>query len=87
MMSDVSPEPDQPGRIIYVGQDCAGHWLVQDSGKTLEGRFVSYAAAMHYAREEREIYRAEIAIASAPLVPLVSFDPAPAPRHALARAA
>ena len=74
MPPDPLSEPDQP--VIYVGQDVAGHWLVQDSARRLEGRFVSFAAAMSYARAERDIYHAEVAVAQAPLVPVVPFVPA-----------
>ena len=87
MPSEASPEPDPASYMIYVGQDQAGHWLVQDSAKRLEGRFVSRAAAMSYARAEREIYHAQVALASTPLVPIVSFTPAAAHERALARAA
>lgn len=87
MSSAINPEPDQPGVIIYVGQDKAGHWLVQDNGKRLEGRFVSFAAAMSYARAERDIYHGAVEIASAPLTPLVSFAPAALDERALLRAA
>ncbi|MES2419722.1 MAG: hypothetical protein V4595_00330 [Pseudomonadota bacterium] len=76
-MQSASPqEPDQPSPVFYVGQDTAGHWLVQDSGKRLEGRFISFAAAMHYAKSERHAYHATVAIAAEPLRPLVSFMPA-----------
>lgn len=87
MASALSTEPDQPGVIIYVGQDRAGHWLVQDNAKRLEGRFVSYAAAMSYAHAERDIYHARVALAQAPLVPVVSFAPAGAQERALPHAA
>lgn len=87
MISAPNPEPDRSGNIIYVGQDKAGHWLVQDSAKRLEGRFVSYAAAMSYAQAERQIYHASIEIASLPLAPLVSFAPVAAHERALPRAA
>lgn len=87
MPSDTPSEPDQPGLIIYVGQDRTGHWLVQDSAGRLEGRFISYAAAMSYARAERDIYHAAMAIAPSPMTPLVSLAPIGAREHALARAA
>ena len=92
MASSISPEPDQRGlnvsrTVIYVGQDAAGHWLVQDSAKRLEGRFVSQGAALSYARAEREIYHAEVEIASIPMVPLIPFAPVAAHECALPRAA
>lgn len=89
--TDAEPDPGEPAipeaPVIYVGQDHAGHWLVQDSRKRLEGRFVSYGAAMSYAQAERQIYHARVAIASAPLVPLISFAPAALHERAPARAA
>ncbi|MCC2975620.1 hypothetical protein LK533_02890 [Sphingomonas sp. PL-96] len=86
MSSEPTPEPDECGHVIYVGQDEAGHWLVQDSGKKLEGRFVSRTAAFHFAEAERQIYHARLEVAAAPLVPLVSFTPV-APLHVLSSAA
>ena len=86
-VSPIISEPDQRGLVIYVGQDQAGHWLVQDSGKRLEGRFVSRAAAISYARAETEIYHARVAIATSALVPLVSFDPVGPDERPLAQAA
>lgn len=93
MLSENDAEPEPAGSvspempIIYVGQDNAGHWLVQDSRKLLEGRFVSYGAAMSYAQAERQFYHARVEIASAPLVPLISFAPAAIHERAFARAA
>jgi len=43
VQSPGEPEPDQSGRILKVGQDPAGHWLVQENNGKLEGRFVSFA--------------------------------------------
>lgn len=87
MSSEPYPEPDERGLVIYVGQDKAGHWLVQDSSGNLEGRFVSRSAALSFAEAERQIYHATLEIAAAPLVPLVSFTPPTASEHALSRAA
>ncbi|WP_375398642.1 hypothetical protein [uncultured Sphingomonas sp.] len=87
MSSVPAPEPDPSTPTIYVGQDNAGHWLVQDSGKRLEGRFVSFAAAMSYAHAERDIYHAAVEIAATPLAPLVPFAPVAANERALPRAA
>ncbi|MFA5962459.1 MAG: hypothetical protein WC804_00445 [Sphingomonas sp.] len=76
MVSLVDPEPDQTGPVLKVGQDKAGHWLVQDKAGMLEGRFVSFAAAMSFARSERHsLPGATIVRAVAPLVPIVSFAP------------
>lgn len=82
MSSDIFPEPDGPARIIYVGQDQDGHWLVQDSERLLEGRFVSRGAAMRYAAEEAEIYRASVRVSGIALIPLVPFGPLPIPQAA-----
>ena len=87
MSSDIFPQPDGPARIIYVGQDRDGHWLVQDSERLLEGRFVSRGAAMRYAAEEAEIYHASVAVAQDALTPLVSFDPVAADAPVLSRVA
>lgn len=76
MISPDDPEPDQAGRYINVGQDKAGHWLVQDNSGNLEGRFISRAAAMAFARSERQgMPGATIVVAITPLVPTVSFAP------------
>lgn len=87
MPSDVPSEPDQHGLVIYVGQDLAGHWLVQDSAKRLEGRFVSRAAAVSYALAEGEIYHAPVTLTPTPMVPLVPFISPAAHERVLARAA
>ncbi len=87
MSSEPNPEPDERGTIIYVGQDKAGHWLVQDSGRKMEGRFVLRGAALSFAEAERQIYHASLEIVSAPLVPLISFEPVIPAEHALRRAA
>lgn len=76
MASPLDPDPDQPGCALSVGQDEAGHWLVQASGGQLEGRFVSFAAAMAFARSEQPALPcATIILAANPLVPTVSFAP------------
>ncbi|WP_010184930.1 hypothetical protein [Sphingomonas sp. PAMC 26605] len=75
-MAPPDPEPEQRSAVITVGQDRAGHWLVQDDRALLEGRFVSRAAALGFARAERHAFSgATIALATAPLVPLVPFAP------------
>lgn len=85
-VTSLEPDPSRP--ILYVGQDSAGHWLVQESGGRLEGRFISFAAAMSFARAERHGFAgATIAVATAPLVPHVSFAPPRADEIALPRAA
>lgn len=87
MASEVAEEPDRAGLVIYVGQDGAGHWLVQDSRKRIEGRFVSEGAAMGYAKAEGQVYHAAVEIASITLVPLVPFVPVAKHERALQRAA
>ena len=87
MSSEPTPEPDERGLIIYVGQDKVGHWLVQDSGRKLEGRFVSRGAALSFAVGECQIYHASLEITAAPLVPLIPFRPVAVGEYALPRAA
>ena len=87
MSSEPNPEPDERGLVIYVGQDKAGHWLVQDNGKKLEGRFVSRSAALSFAKGECQIYHARLSIADVPLVPLIPFGPVTAADYQLPRAA
>jgi hypothetical protein len=87
MSSASNPEPDPSDPILYVGQDTAGHWLVQLSSKQMEGRFVSFTAAMRYAQSERQVYHAAVEIASAPIQPLISFAPVAANERALPHAA
>lgn len=87
MSSEPECQPDPCGTVIYVGQDKAGHWLVQDSGRKMEGRFVSRSAAMRFAEAERQIYHASLEMCVTPLVPLIPFGPVSAVDHALPRAA
>ena len=87
MSSEPNPEPDERGLVIYVGQDKAGHWLVQDNGKKLEGRFVSRSAALSFAKGECQIYHASLEMAGMPLVPLIPFGPVTAADFQLPRAA
>lgn len=70
------PEPDSRVTTLNIGQDEAGHWLVQESGGRLEGRFISFAAAMAFARAERPGFPGgRIAVVATPLIPQISFDP------------
>lgn len=76
MLSPTDPEPDPSLPILQVGQDVAGHWLVQENHGRLEGRFVSFTAAMSFARSERSAFPgATVVLAETPLVPIVSFAP------------
>lgn len=91
MSTVTDPEPDQNVSTLFIGQDDAGHWLVQESGGRLEGRFISFAAAMAFARAERlGCPGVNIAVVATPLIPQISFVPvAPwetAARHARSRA-
>ncbi len=82
------PEPDSSVSTLQVGQDAAGHWLVQESRGLLEGRFISFEAAMAFARAERHGFPgASVAVATTPLVPQISFAPAAPWETALKRAA
>lgn len=77
MLSGVATKPDPGATILWVGQDCEGHWLVQESHGLMEGRFVSRAAAWQFARAERHAFPgAELVEAAQPLVASVSFAPA-----------
>lgn len=88
MISPVDPEPDQPRPILYVGQDRAGHWLVQESAGRLEGRFVSGEAAWCFARAERHGFPgAEIVAAPDFLIARVPFEPVRSDEFAFDRAA
>jgi hypothetical protein len=74
--------------VITVGQDRAGHWLVQESSGAMEGRFVSFAAAMAFARGERHGFPgATISVATRPLVPAIPFKPVGNDERADARTA
>ena len=82
------PDDDQRRCFIRVGQDKAGHWLAQESGGRMEGRFVSFNAALHFARAERYGFPgADVVVVSDPIVPFVSFDPVGPGERAMARAA
>lgn len=88
MSLETNPEPDQSGSILFVGQDAAGHWLVQEKGGRLEGRFISLAAALAFARAECHGFPgASIAVVAEPLVPTVPFIPVAADETAFPRAA
>lgn len=87
MSSVADPEPDRRISVLTVGQDNRGHWLVQQRGGRLEGRFISFAAAMSFARSERQACGATIVVETGPLVPTVSFAPVEAWEHAVRHAA
>lgn len=76
MISLTSSEADDV-LSLKVGQDSAVHWLVQESLGRLEGRFISFAAAMSFARSERSAFPGASTVVTASLiVPTVSFAPA-----------
>jgi hypothetical protein len=88
MVAEVDFDPDQCPSTIFVGQDRAGHWLVQESTGLMEGRFISREAAMQFALAERHGFPgAQILLAVHPLVSSVSFDRVRPEDHALAHAA
>ncbi|MFN3627740.1 MAG: hypothetical protein ACK4S3_07675 [Parvibaculum sp.] len=63
-------------QTICVGQDRAGHWLVQARGGSLEGRFISFAAAMSFARSELGLLSASrIEVRNTPMEATTSFAP------------
>lgn len=64
----MTPNHDTP--TIFVGQDAAGRWLVQDGTGGIEGRFTSERAAIRFARDEAEIHHLAVAMALRPLVAL-----------------
>jgi hypothetical protein len=55
---------------IFVGQDAAGRWLVQDGTGGIGGRFTSERAAIRFARDEAEIHHLTVAMAPQPLMAL-----------------
>lgn len=74
--TDPDPEPEPSPIVLSVGQDRAGHWLVQGNDRRLEGRFVSFAVARAYAHAEAaSLPGAVVVTATAPLVPIVPFAP------------
>lgn len=87
MSASIPLEPDQSGSVIYVGRDRAGHWLVQDDQKRLEGCFVSYAAAMSYAQGERHFYHARVEVCETLLTPVITYGSLGAPDAAIRCAA
>lgn len=87
-MSLTEVETHSSGSMLFVGQDKAGHWLVQESHGLLEGRFISFAAALQFARAERLRYRdARVVVTATPLVPQIPFAPVGTAEVALRRAA
>ncbi len=59
--------------ILLVGQDRAGHWVVQETAGLLGGLFVDREAALRFARAERRGFaHARIELASTPLASLLA---------------
>jgi len=80
----IETEPE----TIFVGQDRDGHWLVQASGGWMEGRFISLAAAMRFARSERGTLPAScIRLKNTPMEASVSFAPVQPWERAVPKAA
>lgn len=62
------PGADGSAHVLVVGPDGSGRWLVQESFGTLEGYFISFEAALGFARRERHgIPGATVAVSCAPL--------------------
>ncbi|USI72489.1 hypothetical protein [Sphingomonas morindae] len=57
---------------------------MQDSRKLLEGCFISFAAALHFAQSERHLYHAVVEVSVAPLSPRIAYRPVDAHVHARA---
>ena len=88
MLLVTDPEIDRSIPTLSVRQDEVGHWLVQESGGRLEGRFISFAAAMGFARAELHACPgATIIIETRPLVPIIPFAPVEAWERAMRHAA
>ena len=83
-----SPEADQRASVLYVGQDQAGHWLVQENHGLLEGRFISRDAAWRFARDEVHAFHGAVIVFTTDwIVPTIPFEPAPLLGGNLERAA
>lgn len=83
-----SPEPDRRSSVLYVGQDRAGHWLVQENHGLLEGRFISRHAAWRFARDEVHTFPGAVIVFTTDwIVPAISFEPVPVSDRNLERAA
>jgi hypothetical protein len=75
------PEPGQDNSVLYVGQDRAGHWLVQENHGRLEGRFISGQSAYRFARSEVHAFPgATLVVTREWIEPNIPFDPAPVAR-------
>lgn len=78
-LSSTIPERDPSFSVLYVGQDRAGHWLVQESHGLLEGRFISSQAALRFARGEVHAFPSATIVFTADCIePTIPFDPEPA---------
>lgn len=76
MFAACEAQAETEPEILFVGQDRAGHWLVQASGGSMEGRFISFAAAMKFARSELGMLPAScIKVRETPMKATVSFAP------------
>jgi hypothetical protein len=88
MRVDADAEADGSSPTLFIGQDAAGHWLVQESTGNFGGRFVSREAAMSFARAERYRFEGDhVVLAAFPLTPAISFEPVADGERAFRRAA
>lgn len=68
--------PNRDCSVLFVGQDRAGHWLVQESHGLLEGRFISGEAAWRFARDEIHAFPgATIVFTTEWIEPTIPFEP------------
>ena len=68
-----TPVADGSGSVLDVGQDGSGRWLVQERFGTLEGYFISFEAALGFARRERYgVPGATVAVSRALLTPRIA---------------
>lgn len=69
-MQSYSPIRSDGASTLVVGQDAQGHWLVQESLGQLEGCFVSFEAALGFARRECHSFPgATVTVSRMPLTP------------------
>jgi hypothetical protein len=88
MRVDADPEPDSTTSTLFIGQDAAGHWLVQESTGGFGGRFISRDAAMSFARAEQYRFAPDhVVVVATPLTPAISFEPLAVDERALRHAA
>ena len=73
MQSTTPAVPADGDHILLVGQDRAGHWVVQETQGLLEGLFIDREAALRFARAERRHFtNGRVELASMPLHSLLA---------------